>query len=334
MSVTPEVSSSYILRVSKKASVNFKSLVEQAEADDNVEILQSTPSPSKRMGTISTSDSKENVDDKPSADQQARSPHRPRNSFLVRISNKKKKHKKRRGGKRPGRKNEKNTDFIKKLQKHTADGKVACYKVGKGKHERQLSHKDLRKMLPVTPTGSKLPGEFSSSPGIKTSRTSYLQAKKTLKAGPLSQADEKSQDKVVASTSAEDVNAQIIKVQSEYIEALESEVKRSKVRADLLERSLNMDIKRMQDLIAQKDKAIMHKDLVLQSLQSQNMKLEKEVAHKDNIIDIQGQYISGLEMENSELNRRLSENLISPVNRTDTTNDLQTLYRRVSATKV
>merc|ERR1712183_762132 len=112
--------------------------------------------------------------------------------------------------------------------------------------------------------------------------------------------------------------------------ALESEVKRSKVRADLLERSLNMDIKRMQDLIAQKDKAIMHKDLVLQSLQSQNMKLEKEVAHKDNIIDIQGQYISGLEMENSELNRRLSENAISPVARTNTTNNLHQLYRRVS----
>merc|ERR1712060_1048394 len=128
-------------------SVNFKSLVEQAEADENVEILPSTPSPSSHIGAQSPHESKENHGE-PTADE-ARSPHRPRNSFLVRITNKKKK--KMRGGKRHGRKKEKSTDFIKKLQKHTEDGKVECYKVGK-KHERQLSHKDLRKMLPTSHT--------------------------------------------------------------------------------------------------------------------------------------------------------------------------------------
>lgn len=322
----PEVSSSYILRVSKKADVNFKSLVEQAEADESVEVLSKAPSTD--LYSTKSCDIKE--DDVKSALTGTTSlPHRPRNSFLVRITNKKKK--KRRGGKRPGRKKGKHSDFMKKLQKDAEDGKVECYKVDQGNkgHERQLSNKDLRKMVKPTSLRPKLPGEFQSSPAIQGSRTSYLAAKKTL-SGSLRKSDQKSQDNATTGALPEDTNAQIVKVQSEYIEALESEVKRSKVRADLLTRSLNMEVKRMQDLIAKKDKAIMHKDLVLQSLKVQNFNLEKEIAQKDNIIDIQGQYISGLEMENAELNRRLSENAISPVARNETTNNLQNLYRRVS----
>jgi len=261
-------------------------------------------------------------------------PHRPRNSFLVRITNKKKK--KRRGGKRSGRKKGRHSDFMKKLQKDAEEGKVECYQIDdgqKGTHERQLSHKDLKKMVaPVVTVRNrkKLPDEFQSSPAIRGSRTSYLMAKKTLSGRNLHNSDEKNQDKASTEASKEDNNAQIVKVQSEYIEALESEVKRSKVRADLLTRSLNMEIKRMQDLIAKKDKAINHKELILQSLKVQNLNLEKEIAQKDNIIDIQGQYISGLEMENAELNRRLSENEISPVARNQQTNNLQNMYRRVS----
>jgi len=328
MSVTPEVSSSYILRVSKKAGVNFKSLVEQAEADDNVEVLPNTTSHSSHIGAIKPSDSKENLEDKDLADQEARLPYRPRNSFLVQITNKKK----RRRGKQPRRKKEKDAGFMKKLQKHTEDGKVECYKVSNGKLERQLSHEDLRKLLPTTLT-STLPKEFRSSPGIQGSRTSYLEAKKNLAADSLHQAEEKRQDNALTATSMEDNITQIVKVQNEYIQALESEVKRRKVRADLLERSLKMEVKRMRDLIAKKDKLIMHKDLTLQSLRLQNMKLEKEVAQKDKIIEIQGQYISVLEMENAEVNCRLRENAISPETRNSTTNHLQALCERVSLTK-
>jgi len=322
-----ERSDSYILRVSKVANGNLKNLVEQAEADETVEVLPDLPpSPNHNDRKKSTPDLS-----------------RPRNSFLVRVQKKKRRRQTgaRRRGKGKYHKDGKRADFMRKLHQDAKAGKVDCFEVNnessKGTLIRRLSHKDIHEMTSVAP---KLPPEFQSSPGIQESRSSYYNVlNNKLKAAKNEKAvnrelEHKDQGEPLIDDGVVFNNAEIARVQGEYIEALESEVKRSKVRADLLSRSLKMEMARLEKLIAEKDKDLMHKDLLLQSLQVQNMNMEKSIGQKDDIVAIQGELVAGLEVENDKLNQQLEEHSIPFLTREKSTSDLQCLYRRISSERL
>jgi len=359
--------SSYILRVTDRSNANIKSLVEQAEADEDVEILEMTREAS-RTSTVYEEKEVESIEglsgvdlpkppkieDQSSGERHSkerpitvgRSTHRPRNSFLVRVTKKKKKRKRKYGGaKRKGqsllKKGIKPKGFIEKLKQDTEEGKVECFHVeqtsqtGRVKHERQLSHKDLAKISLQNPVGPKLLAAFQSSPAIQPSRASYLdlmnQARDSSVVTKIN--PDNIQRDCMAGKQAEidkAQNAEIARVQREYIEALESEVKRSKVRADLIDRQQKMELGRLEVLLHSRDEELVHKDLLVQSLQLQNRNLQKDISKKDNVIDIQGQYVTGLEVENKALARKLGLSAIPMLPQSEETDSLRDLYRRVS----
>jgi len=366
-------SSIYVLRVTDKSNANIKSLVEQAEADEDVELLafEETASRDSNVyddekvgelirertsvslpvapttivpGLIGTQSCGELCSEKPSF--AAGLPtNRPRNSFLVRVT-KKKKRKRKRGGNKPRGQNKpdkvpKPEGFIEKLKQDTEEGKVECFQVeqnsqtGKVAVKRLLSHKDLLKISTQNPMGPKLPAAFQSSPAILPSRSSYLDAMNQTRPSQLVKvtSDNVQRDSMVGRKAKMDraQNVEIARVQREYIEALESEVKRSKVRADLIDRQLKMEIGRLEVLLHSRDEELLHKDLVTESLRVQNRNMQKGIRKKDNVIDIQGQYVNGLEVENEALARKLGLNAIPMVPRSEETDSLRELYRRVSS---
>jgi len=329
-----ESKGSYILRVSQVSNANLKNLVDQAKADESCELLTHLPSFPIREEVSSTADPD-------SLPPKTESPSRPTNSFLVRVTKKKKrrrhgKAKQRRKGK-PDRE-DKSPDFLGKLEQDTKAGKVDCFKINnvsaQGQLSRRLSHQDLHMMAR---TGPKLPPEFQSSPGILGPRSSYYSAlnekRKSTKReiAVHSKMEQKDGGPTTVDGSALFNNSEIARVQLEYIEALESEVNRSKVSADLTTRSLKMEMARLEKLIAKRDNDLMHKDLQIQSLQMQGIGMNKAISQKDEIIAIQGEYVAGLEAENVQLNRKLLTHSIPTVPRDQSTSNLGNLYRRVSS---
>jgi len=369
-----ERGSIYVLRVTDKSNANIKNLVEQAEADEDVEILayEETASRESDMyddekvgelikkrtsvqlpvapvtivpAPVRAQSCRVHRSEEPSA--AAGLPtNRPRNSFLVRVTKKKKRRRKRGGGKSRGKnkpdKVMKPKGFIEKLKQDTEEGKVECFQVEPnsptGKVERQLSHKDLLKISTQKPVGPKLLAAFQSSPAILPSRSSYLDAmNQTRPSHIVKVSSDNVQRNSMAGRKAEmdrAQNVEIARVQREYIEALESEVKRIKVRADLIDRQLKMEIGRLEVLLHSRDEELVHKDLLTDSLRVQNRNMQNAIRKKDDVIDIQGQYVTGLEVENKALARKLGLNAIPMVPRSEETDSLRELYRRISSEKL
>jgi len=306
MSTNSQERLSFVIRVSNVGlDSNAQDLLKQvAAADENVEII---PEPSPPPPTIVTN--KRGYPTSPIT-------IRPRNSFLARVT------RKRRSTSKSKRKKSR-TNFLKQLQVKTKAGAVEVFhqlddKIPHRGKEVEMSSDDIRKM--DTP---RHPAPFASSPGIQQERNSYLNMVSIAKVR------ESCGDHEVEQKERESRNSEMVGVQAEYIVALESEVKRTRVSSDLLSRSLKMKVERLEELLRLKNRQLMRKDLELRSLQSDMLIMEKEIQQKDNIIDIQGQFIEKLEEENAKQVERLNNNQSISYN-SGIAQDVFTDYSKVS----
>jgi len=291
---------SYLIRVKNNKEGCIASLLEQAQKDKNVEIVNIRDALSKLSDNKdyrTTPEISEECDRTEST-----------NSFLIRIS------RKRKSRRRHSRKWKKrsSSDFIGKLEKDAEAGMVKCFQVEESakRTERQLSHHDLKKIKVITTTADDI-----VKPRTKWMDNGALR-------GHATQEQKISEGRADSSTVGLKGDAMIM-LQGEYIHALEVELRRNKV-------SLDDQQDKMEVLVKMKDEEIARKNLSLHTLNLKVRRLEKELARKDNIIEVQGRYIGKLEEDIVVLNRQLKENSKRPHGRSKEAKILGSDYRRVS----
>lgn len=239
-------------------------------------------------------------------------PDRPSNSFLARVTEKN------RGHRRSKKKKKRNNNKF--LNQHQVEAKAGVVEISQSRNDISKIEKEVEmdlndiKKLAVR----KRPSPFSSSPGLLEQRNSYLDLV------AIARVRESCDDLSLEEENDQSTNADMVKVQAEYISALESELKRAKVSSALKSRSLKLKVERVQRLLALKDQQIARKDLKLFSLQTNVLNLETEIGQKDDIIDIQGQYIEKLEEENATQAESLKNIQITPANYYEIADDVFT----------
>jgi len=326
---------SCLIKVKQKQSHSMSSLLDHAEKDSNIEVVNEKPKLTNYMSAPCAEKSRK-----------CRTPRE--NSFLMRISKKK-------APRRRSRRSNKSVDFMGKLRKNAEAGKVECFRVDDdvSKTESQLNSKDLQNIEMLTGSaGDFLVDDGRASTGSvrkrrkKIFRMSAGTSPQTCYVGPrdLVEQENKVQEPVLVfdfnvpqkSEAASDETGleqnEVLKLQKE-VSTLNKKVQLQKVSLDILssqKEKLEELFKRQNKDIKNKNRSIQTLSLKLRWITKELAKNEEQFAKKDEIIDIQGQFIEKLEEEIVGLNQQLQSNSIVPRRRSQDLQDLNTEYRRIS----